>query len=118
MKDVVDQKFNNVSQQITSLEANIHKLNNDVKLCTNEAKKGKTAALDASTKVSEMKTLVTENRPFKEDEDVISVEKLNTVHQLDLPFHDYDSFKVFDDKCKNKESVEYSDMVRFYNLEC
>lgn len=48
--------------------------------------------------VAQIKTFVMENRPFRDSENVLSIDKISEIFGHNFPIHGYEEFKIFDKK--------------------
>ena len=67
-------------------------------------------------KLSKLQSLVSQ-RSLKENEEIVSLEKLIETHELDLPLLDIEKFLNFEETLKDSHSAASSDLVIF-NVFC
>lgn len=68
---------------------------------------------DMHTTLTEVRTLVVENRAMKEKEDIVSLNELCCQHKLNLPLQEIQEFLDFDNQIKEKGDL-YKSLVSIF----
>ena len=103
--------FNSILTKVDQLSTAVNDLKKEVKENSSKISKEVYAGAEVSTKLGEMQILLTEQRPFKKDESVVSFEKFSENHQLTLPFENLNEFKDLEIKLKASDTSIATDLV-------
>ena len=91
------------SKEINDLQEEVAEMKKSMKQISATFNSWKFSTNTFSAEISELKTVVIEKRPLKEDENVIFLNVLIKTHELELPFAYLEDFLAFDDKLKENE---------------
>lgn len=80
--------------------------------------KSQETQIDSLSKdVGEVKTYLIEKRRLEENVDIISFDKLCSLHDLTLPFQNLENFKNFEENLETTENLK-DNLVRIFSILC